>query len=156
MEPRCDDGLLDAWTAYEGTEERPPPAPLEAYGTERVEMGFFCANAGRCGAAGEGGVGGELSRVLLALKALINGAETPGTAVFDEVDSGVSGQAAEAIGERLSRVARERQVVCVTHLAQVAALADRHFRVEKYVEDGRTFFASSPSTSAGAWRSWRG
>lgn len=81
--------------------------------------------------------GGELSRALLALQSLIN-AHPSGSVVFDEVDSGIGGAVAEAVGRRLARVARERQVLCVTHLAQVSAFADRHYVVEKHVIRGRT------------------
>jgi len=81
--------------------------------------------------------GGELSRALLALQSLLS---TPSHAsvVFDEVDAGIGGAVAEAVGRRLSRVAGQRQVLCVTHLAQVAAFAQRHFVVEKRVTRGRT------------------
>jgi len=81
--------------------------------------------------------GGELSRALLALQSLLS---TPSHAsvVFDEVDAGIGGAVAEAVGRRLSRVAGQRQVLCVTHLAQVAAFAHRHFVVEKRVTRGRT------------------
>lgn len=81
--------------------------------------------------------GGELSRALLALQSLLN-AHPCGAVVFDEVDAGIGGAVAEAVGRRLARVARERQVLCVTHLAQVSAFADRHYVVEKRVVRGRT------------------
>jgi len=81
--------------------------------------------------------GGELSRALLALQSLLN-AHPSGAVVFDEVDAGIGGAVAEAVGRRLARVARERQVLCVTHLAQVSAFADRHYVVEKRVALGRT------------------
>ena len=81
--------------------------------------------------------GGELSRALLALQSLVN-AHPSGTVVFDEVDAGIGGAVAEAVGRRLQRVARQRQVLCVTHLAQVSAFADRHFVVEKRIMRGRT------------------
>ena len=81
--------------------------------------------------------GGELSRALLALQSLLN-AHPSGAVVFDEVDAGIGGAVAEAVGRRLARVAQERQVLCVTHLAQVSAFADRHYVVEKRVVRGRT------------------
>jgi DNA repair protein RecN (Recombination protein N) len=74
--------------------------------------------------------GGELSRVMLALMTAA-GAGTAATLVFDEVDSGVGGQTARAVGERLRLLGGDRQVLCITHLPQIAALADRHFRIEK-------------------------
>jgi len=82
--------------------------------------------------------GGELSRVLLAVKRALSRADPVSTYVFDEVDSGIGGAVAEAVGRALADVARERQVLCVTHLPQVAAFGDRHCRVEKRVSGGRT------------------
>jgi DNA repair protein RecN (Recombination protein N) len=82
--------------------------------------------------------GGELSRVLLAVKRASMRTDPVPTYVFDEVDSGIGGAVAEAVGRLLSEVARGRQVVCVTHLPQVAAFAERHHRVEKRVAGGRT------------------
>jgi DNA repair protein RecN (Recombination protein N) len=74
--------------------------------------------------------GGELSRVMLALSGLGAGAGA-GTLVFDEIDAGVGGKTARIVGERLRALARGRQVLCITHLPQVASLADAHFRLEK-------------------------
>ena len=82
--------------------------------------------------------GGELSRVLLALKRALARADPVDTYVFDEVDAGIGGSVAEAVGRALSDISRCRQVVCVTHLPQVAAFADRHLKVEKRVHGGRT------------------
>jgi DNA repair protein RecN (Recombination protein N) len=81
--------------------------------------------------------GGELSRVMLALSGL-GPAGAAGTLVFDEIDAGVGGNTARAVGERLRRLAGDRQVVCITHLPQVASLASTHFRIEKHVQDGAT------------------
>jgi DNA repair protein RecN (Recombination protein N) len=74
--------------------------------------------------------GGELSRAMLALMSVANAGGSE-TLVFDEVDAGVGGQTARAVGERLRRLAEGRQVVCITHLPQIASLAERHFRIEK-------------------------
>ncbi len=82
--------------------------------------------------------GGELSRVLLAVKRSLARVDPVATYVFDEVDSGIGGGVAEAVGRLLSEVARERQVLCVTHLPQVAAFADHHLRVHKGTLGGRT------------------
>jgi DNA repair protein RecN (Recombination protein N) len=82
--------------------------------------------------------GGELSRVLLAVKGVLATGDRVSTYVFDEVDAGVGGAVAEAIGQRLYRAARPRQVLCVTHLPQIAAWADTHYRVEKRTRGGRT------------------
>ena len=87
--------------------------------------------------------GGELSRVALALKTCVAPARTeknavPRTLVFDEVDAGVGGSAAEAVGRRLKKLAGAAQVLCVTHLAQIAGFAEHHYYVEKHAEHGRT------------------
>jgi DNA repair protein RecN (Recombination protein N) len=82
--------------------------------------------------------GGELSRVLLAVKRALSRADPVRSYVFDEVDAGIGGAVAEAVGRALADVAQDRQVICVTHLPQVAAFADRHARVEKTVAGGRT------------------
>ena len=83
--------------------------------------------------------GGELARIMLALKNVLAEQETVGTLVFDEVDTGVSGRAAQRIAEKLAQVSRHKQVLCVTHLPQLAAMADAHFSVEKGERGGRTF-----------------
>ena len=99
-------------------------------GAERVEF-MLAANPGVPAApVREGASGGELSRVMLALMT-VAGAGSAGTLVFDEVDAGVGGQTARAVGERLRALGAERQVLCITHLPQIAALAETHFRVEK-------------------------
>ncbi len=82
--------------------------------------------------------GGELSRALLALKQVLAGLGPVGSYVFDEVDTGVGGAVAEAIGRKLHTVARHHQVLCITHQAVIAAWGDQHFRVQKQVADGRT------------------
>jgi DNA repair protein RecN (Recombination protein N) len=82
--------------------------------------------------------GGELSRITLALKQVLAERDPVATYVFDEIDAGIGGPTGDAVGVSLARVARHRQVLCVTHLAQIAARADRHFVVRKAVEAGRT------------------
>lgn len=83
--------------------------------------------------------GGELARIMLALKNVLAEQEAIGTLVFDEVDTGVSGRAAQKVAEKLAQVSRHKQVLCVTHLPQLAAMADTHFTVEKGEQNGRTF-----------------
>jgi DNA repair protein RecN (Recombination protein N) len=83
--------------------------------------------------------GGELSRIMLALRRAVPEGEGEATLIFDEVDAGIGGIAASAVGEKLRGVSRGFQVLCITHLPQVAAFADRHFRVEKRVDGERTF-----------------
>ncbi len=82
--------------------------------------------------------GGELSRALLAVRRVLAGISPAGVHVFDEVDAGVGGAVAEVIGRKLHEVSRHHQVLCITHLPQIAAYADRHFHVEKRVVEGRT------------------
>lgn len=82
--------------------------------------------------------GGEISRVMLALKTALSAADTIDTLVFDEVDAGIGGEIARAVGRYLARLGRSHQVLCITHLATVAAGADNHIRVEKVVEQERT------------------
>ena len=83
--------------------------------------------------------GGELARIMLALKNVLSEQEQVATMVFDEVDTGVSGRAAQKVAEKLAQVARQKQVLCVTHLPQLAAMADTHFSVAKGERDGRTY-----------------
>jgi DNA repair protein RecN (Recombination protein N) len=83
--------------------------------------------------------GGEISRIMLGIKTVLAGKDDIDTLIFDEIDAGVSGRAAQKIGMKLRDVARNRQVLCVTHLAQIAAQADRHVLIEKTVSDGKTF-----------------
>ena len=82
--------------------------------------------------------GGELSRIMLALKRSVPTGDRVGTLIFDEVDAGIGGEAATAVGEKISRLGKDLQVLCVTHLPQVAAFADYHYRVEKQENGGRT------------------
>ncbi len=83
--------------------------------------------------------GGELSRIMLALRALLVGGEDIPSLVFDEIDEGVGGGIAEAVGRKLAALAANHQVLCVTHLPQIAAIADNHVRVEKHQEKQRTW-----------------
>ncbi|MBD5162117.1 MAG: DNA repair protein RecN [Oscillibacter sp.] len=83
--------------------------------------------------------GGELARIMLALKNVLAENELIGTLVFDEVDTGVSGRAAQKVAAKLAQVSRRKQVLCVTHLPQLAAMADTHFSVEKGESRGRTY-----------------
>lgn len=82
--------------------------------------------------------GGELSRVMLAIKTILAGTDQVQTMIFDEVDTGVSGRAAQAIAEKLARVAQQRQVLCITHLPQVASLADAHYLIQKEMSEHET------------------
>ncbi|MFZ6181104.1 DNA repair protein RecN [Nannocystis pusilla] len=118
--------------------EELPPGQLGPRGLDRVEF-MFSANPGEPVAPlNRVASGGELSRVLLAVKSVLSTGDSVTTYVFDEVDAGVGGAVAEAIGRRLYVASRQRQVLCITHLPQIAAFADAHFRVEKHTQAGRT------------------
>ena len=82
--------------------------------------------------------GGEMSRIMLALKTVLVSADNIDTMIFDEIDAGISGRTAQALSEKLSVVARNKQVICITHLPQVAAMADKHFLIEKSVVGNKT------------------
>lgn len=88
--------------------------------------------------------GGELSRVMLAIKSVLADKDEVATLIFDEIDAGISGRAAAKVGAKLRQVSKTRQVLCVTHLAQIAAAADNHLLIEKHTSSGRTFTDVSP------------
>ena len=96
--------------------------------------------------------GGELSRIMLALKNVIAEKDDIETLIFDEIDTGVSGRAAEKIGIKLRQISKLRQVLCVTHLSQIAVMADEHLLIEKRVEDGRTKTSVRPLDHEGRKR----
>ena len=107
-----------------------PREEIVATGAERVEF-MIAPNPGVPSAPlRDSASGGELSRVMLSLMSVAAGGG-PRTLVFDEVDAGIGGHTARAVGEKLRSLGRGRQVLCITHLPQIAALADRHFRIEK-------------------------
>lgn len=82
--------------------------------------------------------GGEMSRIMLALKSVLSDADVAESLIFDEIDTGVSGRAAQKIAEKMAALAKTRQVLCITHLAQIASMADIHYSIEKHVEGART------------------
>ena len=82
--------------------------------------------------------GGELSRIMLGIKSVMAGKDGVGTLIFDEIDAGISGRTAQKVSEKLSKIATGHQVICITHLAQLASMADSHYEILKQVEDGRT------------------
>ncbi|MBQ9994436.1 MAG: DNA repair protein RecN, partial [Clostridia bacterium] len=88
--------------------------------------------------------GGELSRIMLAIKNVLADKDDIDTLIFDEIDTGVSGRAAHKIGVKLKETSRSRQVICITHLAQIAANADSHLLIRKQVSGGRTFTTVTP------------
>ena len=82
--------------------------------------------------------GGELSRIMLALKSVLAENDEIATLIFDEIDSGISGRTAQMVSEKLHMIAKNHQVICITHLPQIAAMADAHFYIEKHVIDAST------------------
>jgi DNA repair protein RecN (Recombination protein N) len=88
--------------------------------------------------------GGELSRVVLALKAILAETDAVETVVFDEVDAGIGGVTAEVVGRKLSELAQHHQIICITHLPQIAKFGEHHFSISKQVADGRTKTAIEP------------
>ena len=94
----------------------------------------------------EVGSGGELSRIMLSIKTVLADTEGVSTLIFDEIDSGISGRTAEKVGEKLQKIAKNHQVILITHLPQIAAKADHHFLIEKTVENGVTHTKIHPLT----------
>ncbi|MFA5162318.1 MAG: DNA repair protein RecN [Elusimicrobiales bacterium] len=124
--------------SVEMDESSPGPA-----GADRAEF-LFSPNAGQPARPLKNiASGGEMSRVMLGIKAALSGADRVETLVFDEVDAGVGGVVGRLVGEKMRRISESRQVLCVTHLPQVAAWADAHFAVSKTESRGRTVVAAS-------------
>jgi DNA repair protein RecN (Recombination protein N) len=114
------------------------PRPLGPDGADHVEL-LLASNKGEdAKPLARIASGGELSRIMLALKLTLRRADEVATYVFDEVDSGIGGATAEVVGRQIRALADQRQVLCVTHLPQIVAFADRHFHVAKYEVEGRT------------------
>ena len=115
-----------------------------ADGCDKVRF-LMSANAGEApGRISRIASGGELSRIMLAMKSVFAAHDAVDSLVFDEIDTGVSGIAAQRVGEKMGALSRSRQVLCVTHLPQIAAMADCHFRISKQERDGRTFTTVTP------------
>lgn len=96
--------------------------------------------------------GGELSRIMLALKTVVADKDDISTLIFDEIDAGISGKTAWKVSKKLGELSREHQIICITHLPQIAAMADEHFMIEKGLSDGRTvtnIYALSEEASIG-------
>ena len=108
-------------------------------GRDKVEF-FISANAGETvKPLYKVASGGELSRIMLAIKSIIADKDDVDTLIFDEIDTGISGRAASKVAVQLQKVSKLRQVICVTHLAQIAAAAEGHFLIEKSVSGGKTY-----------------
>lgn len=118
--------------------------PLNQNGCDAIEI-LISANPGEAPKpVAKIASGGELSRMMLAIKNVLADKDDIDTLIFDEVDTGISGSAAQKVGMKLKEVSRSRQVLCVTHQAQIAALADAHFKIAKTVKDAKTYTAVTP------------
>jgi DNA repair protein RecN (Recombination protein N) len=117
---------------------------IEATGMDRIEF-LIRPNPGQPFRALQRiASGGELSRIMLAIRNVLRSSDGLPTLVFDEVDAGIGGAEAESVGARLKRLSEDFQVLCVTHLPQIAVFGDKHLKVAKQVEDGRTRFLVDP------------
>ena len=113
--------------------------PLNANGCDEIEL-LISTNPGEAPKpVAKIASGGELSRMMLAIKNVLADKDDIDTLIFDEVDTGISGSASQKVGFKLKEVSASRQVLCVTHQAQIAALADHHFKIAKTVKDGKTY-----------------
>lgn len=128
------------------------PTPLTAIGGDKVEF-LLSVNPGEpAKPLAQIASGGELSRMMLAIKSVMAEADDIDTLIFDEIDTGISGHAAVKVGVKLRQTAAYRQILCVTHLAQIAARAHHHLLIEKTVSDGRTRTDVLPLDDAGRER----
>lgn len=109
-----------------------------ALGTDEVEFMISTNPGEKVQPLARVASGGELSRIMLGVKSVLSNTDSIHTLVFDEIDAGISGRTAQKVSEKLAYIAREHQVICITHLAQIAAMADRHFVIEKDVHNERT------------------
>ena len=125
---------------------------LTANGADAVAF-YMSANAGEAlKPLSKVASGGELARIMLAMKNVLAEQDQVSTLIFDEVDTGVSGRAAQKVAEKLRSVARNKQVLCVTHLPQIAAMGDTHMLIAKSERDGRTYTTVTPLDHAGRTR----
>ncbi len=119
-------------------EVEPDPDTVSEKGTDRIEF-YFSSNPGQSpGKIREIASGGELSRLMLVLKSILRD-DSNSTYIFDEVDTGIGGKTAEFVGEKLQRIAENNQVICISHLPQIASFADSHFLVTKEFKKNQTY-----------------
>ena len=122
--------------------------PLSSHGQDTVEF-LISTNPGEDPKPlAKIASGGELSRIMLAFKSALADRDALPTVIYDEIDTGVSGHAAQQIGRKLSAIAKKKQTLCVTHLPQIAAMGDHHLRISKSVRDGRSYTDVSPMDRA--------
>lgn len=131
-------GKTEFVVAFAPTEGEKPKVPQEV-GDDEVEF-MIAPNPGEpLRSLSKTASGGELSRLMLAMKVIGASHGFAGLMIFDEIDTGISGNIARVVAEKMARIGLYHQVVCVSHLAQIAAMADYHYLVEKQVKDGRTY-----------------
>jgi DNA repair protein RecN (Recombination protein N) len=119
-------------------ENEPSAENISEYGPDKLEF-YFSSNPGQpLGRLKDGASGGELSRLMLVLKS-ISSDESGTTFIFDEIDSGIGGKTAEFVGEKLRKISAQNQVICISHLPQIARFADRHFLINKEFKNNQTF-----------------
>lgn len=114
------------------------PAPLHRFGAEQIHFKMKTNVGEDFRPLTKIISGGELSRIMLAIKSILTDGDSAETLIFDEIDTGVSGSAAQKIGLKMKALSKTKQVLCVTHLAQIAAMANTHFYISKTTENGRT------------------
>ncbi len=128
---------------------RQDPCELNRFGCDDIEI-LISTNPGEAPKpVAKIASGGELSRMMLAIKNVLADQDEIDTLIFDEVDTGISGSASQKVGFKLREVSRSRQVLCVTHQAQIAALANHHFKISKSVRDGKTYTVVEKLTHEG-------
>ncbi|OIO32009.1 MAG: DNA repair protein RecN [Nitrospirae bacterium CG_4_10_14_3_um_filter_44_29] len=123
------------------------PSPLSSTGIDTIEL-LFSANPGEpLKPLSKVASGGELSRIMLALKNILADVDKIPVLIFDEIDAGVGGRTAESVGIKLKRLSKTHQVICITHLPQIASAADFHIMTEKYQKEGGTYVKIKELTS---------
>jgi len=120
-------------------ENEPDVNNLSERGSDEIEF-LFSSNPGiECGKIKDIASGGELSRLMLVIKSITGDNSNNITFIFDEIDTGIGGKTAEFVGEKLKSISNSNQVICISHLPQIASFADNHFLIEKYFKDNQTF-----------------
>ena len=115
-----------------------PLRQFTALGKDKIEF-LISTNPGEpVRSLGKVVSGGELSRIMLAIKTILADKDETETLIFDEIDTGISGRTAQKVSEKMAVIGKSHQVICITHLPQIAAMADYHFEIEKSVENGET------------------
>ena len=139
LEQEVDRELADLNFADAALSVSVEPAPAGEKGSDRVEFLIRTNRGETFKPLAKIASGGELSRIMLAMKNVMADSDPVGTMVFDEIDTGVSGVAAQRVGEKIAALSAARQVMCVTHLPQIAVMADAHYEVRKEQSGGRTY-----------------